>query len=152
MWLQRFSLTHYYLLTFWILKEVEYFLLFSLTFQYSLAWATYESMKLCPSVSLLLNAFVVKSNSWILISEPSVSGNLMFWISLDWMFCMIKIGLWGIFNSSSKTSNPLPVQLSCPFKCEVAACDTWTFPKCSSYIPVHVQLCPDLSSLYLTAA
>ena len=148
--LQNFSLTHCHLLKFWTLKE--YFLLFSLTFQYILAWATYEIVKLYPSVGLLLSAFVGKSNSWTLISEPRVSGNLSVWFSLEWMFCMIQIGLWWIFNYLSKTCNLLSVKLSCSFKWEVAACHTWKFPKCSSSLPVHVQPCPDLSSLCLAAA
>lgn len=142
------SLNH--LLQFWILKRKEYFL-FPLTFQYSLACATYESMKLCPSISFLA-AFVVKSNSWMLIVKHSLSGNLAFWFSLDRTFCMIKIWLGWMFGSLSKTCSPLAVQPSCTLKWEAAASHTWKPPMCSSSVPVHVQLCPDLSSLCLAAA
>lgn len=124
-----------------------------LIFQHSLSCDANRSTKPRRSESLLLSAFLVKSNSWILISEPSVSGACTF--LLDQMFqrfCIINIRLEWIFSSSFKASSALSFQLSCSFTWEVPACHTWKFPMCSNYIPEDVQHCPELNRSCLAAA
>lgn len=69
-------------------KEIKFFIVF---INLSYTWK-YGPMP--PTVSTLLSAFVVKSNSWILISNYSISLKLSLLFSLVWMIWMVKIRPW----------------------------------------------------------